>query len=146
MEGGTTMKPVSIAHQPHILPGHGQAVDQFNAWAGRMVSVFQQALTKHKDQEPTIEHIVDRIMATASGGCCEVKLNPRITRVDNLKWLLPICVQQFGTTIAISEHTEGDQMILAIQVTARKQKTPGQSAQSGEQDVVTRDLPLEVAL
>jgi hypothetical protein len=139
------MKPVPIAHQPYFLPGHGQAVDRFNSWAGQMVSVFQQALTKHKDQEPSVEQIVDRVMATTRGESCEVKLNPRITRVDNLKWLLPICAQQFGTTIAMSERAEGDQVILAIQVTARKQKTPGQPARNGEQDAVTEELALEVA-
>jgi hypothetical protein len=114
------MKPVPIATQPHILQRCYHATERFKALAGSMVSLFYRTLPRSRDQEPTVEHIVDRIMATAPGGWCEVKLNPRFTRIDNLKWLLPICVQQFGTAIAISEHTEGDQVVLTILVTACK--------------------------
>jgi len=71
-------------------------------------------------REPTVEQIVDRIMALDCGEWCEVQLNPHITHIANLKWLLPICVQQFGTAIAIWEQPDGDHVILTIAVTARR--------------------------
>jgi hypothetical protein len=134
------MKPASIAAQPHTPQGRYHTTDGFKELAGSMVSLFHRTLRRNRDQQPTVEQIVDRIMATASGGSCEVKLNPRITRVDNLKWLLPICVRQFGTTIAISEHAEGDQVVLTIMVTACKHTKTGQPASSGRQDAVPADL------
>jgi hypothetical protein len=76
------------------------------------------------EREPTVEQIVDRIMALRCGESCDVKLNPRITRIGNLEWLLPICVQQFGTQIDMCEHAEGDQVALTIMAAAtRRQKT-----------------------
>jgi cytochrome c-type biogenesis protein CcmH/NrfF len=76
------------------------------------------------EREPTVEQIVGHIMTLRCGESCDVKLNPRITRIGNLEWLLPICVQQFGTWIDIREHMEGDQVVLTITATAtRTQKT-----------------------
>jgi hypothetical protein len=126
------MKPIPIATQPHMLWGHFHATDRLKALAGSMASLFRRTLPRSRDQEPTVEHIIDRIMATAWGESCEVKLNPRITRVDNLKWLLPICAQQFGTTIAISERAGGDQVVLTILVTACKHTKTGQMASTGQ--------------
>jgi hypothetical protein len=142
-EGGIAMKSASIANQPLVLHGRYHAIDRFKALAGSMVSLFHRTLRRGRDQQPTVEQIVDRIMATASGGSCEVKLNPRISRIDNLKWLLPICVRQFGIIIAISEHTEGDQVVLTILVPACKHTKTGQPASSGRQDAVPTNLLLE---
>jgi ribosomal protein L21E len=62
-----------------------------------------------------------------------VQLNPRRTRIANLKWLLPICVQQFGTTISMREHTEGDRVVLTITATASSRKTVSRPAGRGGQ-------------
>ena len=76
------------------------------------------------NREPTVTQIVDRILELDQGESCDVKLDPHITRIGNLEWLLPICVQQFGTKIAIREHPEGDEVVLTITATeARKHKT-----------------------
>jgi hypothetical protein len=76
------------------------------------------------NHEPSVTQIVDRILELDQGESCDVKLNPHITRIGNLEWLLPICVQQFGTQIAIREHPEGDDVVLTITATvARKHKT-----------------------
>jgi hypothetical protein len=76
------------------------------------------------NREPLVTQIVDRVLELDEGESCDVKLNPHITRIANLEWLLPICVQQFGTKIAICEHPEGDDMVLTITATeARKHKT-----------------------
>jgi hypothetical protein len=144
LQGGTAMKLTPIGHQPHIQPGRYHATGWFKAFVRRMVALFQQALQRGTDQEPTVEHMVDQIMATGCGESCEVKLNPRISRIDNLKWLLPICVQQFGTAIAISEHAEGDQVVLTILVTERKHTKIGQPAGGEGQDAAAHELPLEV--
>src|SRR5262245_51018886 len=45
------------------------------------------------NREPTVIQIVDRILALDCGESCDVRLDPHITRVGNLEWLLPICVQ-----------------------------------------------------
>jgi hypothetical protein len=142
-EGGIAMKPALIAKQPPVLHGRYHATDRFKALAGSMVSLFHHTLRRNREHEPTVEQIVDRIMTTGCGGSCEVKLNPRISRVDNLKWLLPLCVGQFGTAIAISEQTEGDQVVLTILVTACKHTKAGQPASSRRQDPVPTDLLLE---
>jgi hypothetical protein len=77
------------------------------------------------NREPTVEQIVDRIMALDCGESCDVKLDPRITRIGNMKWLLAICVQQFGTQIDIREYPEGEDVVLTITATAtRRQKMP----------------------
>jgi hypothetical protein len=77
------------------------------------------------NRELTVTQIVDRILALECGESCDVKLDPHITRIGNLEWLLPICVQQFGTQIDIREHQEGDDVILTITATAtRRQKVP----------------------
>jgi hypothetical protein len=77
------------------------------------------------DRELTVTQIVDRIMALDCGESCDVKLNPHITRIGNLEWLLPICVQQFGTQIDIREHPEEDDVVLTITATATsRQKIP----------------------
>jgi hypothetical protein len=77
------------------------------------------------NREPTVIQIVDRIMTLDCGESCDVKLNPHITRIGNMKWLLPICVQQFGTQIDIREHPEGDDVVLTITATAtRRHKMP----------------------
>jgi hypothetical protein len=76
------------------------------------------------NHEPTVPQIVDRILELDYGESCDVKLNPHITRIGNLEWLLPICVQQFGTQIDIREHPEGDDVVLTITATTtRRQKT-----------------------
>lgn len=75
------------------------------------------------DQDPTVEQIVDCIMALDCGQSCDVKLNPRITRIANMEWLLPICTQQFGTAIDIHEHAEGAKVVLTITATATRRHT-----------------------
>jgi hypothetical protein len=76
------------------------------------------------NHEPTVTEIVDRIMALDSGDSCDVELDPHITRIRNMEWLLPICVRQFGTEIAMREHPEGDHLVLTITATAtRRHKT-----------------------
>ena len=90
------------------------------------------------NREPTVVQIVDRILELDQGESCNVKLNPHITRIGNLEWLLPICVQQFGTRIAICEHPEGDDVVLTITATvARKHKAcqPADQAQPNAEQV-----------
>ena len=70
------------------------------------------------NHEPTVMQIVDRIVALECGESCNVELDPHITRIGNLEWLLPICVRQFGTEIAIRERPEGEHVILTITATA----------------------------
>ena len=70
------------------------------------------------NHEPTVIQIVDRIMALEPGESCDVELDPHITRVGNMEWLLPLCVRQLGTEIAIREHPEGSHVILTITATA----------------------------
>src|SRR5262245_16072759 len=72
------------------------------------------------NREPTATQIVDRIMALDCGESCSVKLDPHITRIGNLEWLLPICVRQFGTEIAIRECQEGDRVVLTITATTTR--------------------------
>jgi hypothetical protein len=71
-------------------------------------------------REPTVEQIVDRILTLSCGERCDITLNPRITRIDNLKWLLPICVKQFGTRIAIDQLAQGPNVVLMITATASR--------------------------
>ncbi|HEX5690707.1 MAG TPA: hypothetical protein VFX76_11925 [Roseiflexaceae bacterium] len=71
--------------------------------------------------EPTVEEIVDRIMATECGQQFEVALDPNVTRVANLEWLLPICAAQLGTTVSIAERPENNQVVLTIQVLSVRQ-------------------------
>jgi len=68
-------------------------------------------------REPTVEQIVDRILTLSCGERCDITLNPRITRIDNLKWLLPICVEQFGTQITIDQHAQDPNVVLKITAT-----------------------------
>jgi hypothetical protein len=76
------------------------------------------------NHEPTVTQIVDCIMALDCGESCDVRLDPHITRISNLEWLLPICFRQFGTEIAIREHPQGERVVLTITVTAtRRHKT-----------------------
>jgi hypothetical protein len=76
------------------------------------------------NREPTVVQIVDRIMALEWGESCNVRLDPHVTRIDNLEWLLPICVRQFGTEIAIRERPDGDRVVLTITaIGTRGQKT-----------------------
>jgi hypothetical protein len=70
------------------------------------------------NREPTVPQIVDRILALKCGESCDVRLNPRLTRISNLKWLLSTCLQQFDTAIDFYEHPEGNDVILTIKVTA----------------------------
>jgi hypothetical protein len=65
-------------------------------------------------REPTVEQIVDRILTLSCGERCDITLNPRITRIDNLKWLLPICVEQFGTRVTIDQHAQAPNVVLTI--------------------------------
>jgi hypothetical protein len=84
------------------------------------------------NHEPTVVQIVDRILALDCGESCDVTLDPHITRVGNLEWLLPICVRQFGTEIAIRESPEGDHVLLTITATAtRRPKASPPSSQDG---------------
>jgi hypothetical protein len=84
------------------------------------------------NHEPTVAQIVDRIMALDCGESCNVKLDPHITRIANLEWLLPICVRQFGTEIAIRERPEEDSVVLTITATAtRGTKAPPPAGQGG---------------
>ena len=84
------------------------------------------------NREPTVTQIVDRILELDQGESCDVKLNPHITRIGNLEWLLPICVQQFGAEIAIREHPEGEDVILTITATTtRRHKTCQPAGQAG---------------
>ena len=77
------------------------------------------------NRQPTVEQIVDRVLALDCGESCDVRLDSHITRIGNLEWLLPICVQQFGTQIDIREHPEGDDVVLTITARAtRRPKTP----------------------
>jgi hypothetical protein len=63
-------------------------------------------------------------MALDCGESCDVKLDPHITRIANMEWLLPICVRQLGTEIAIRDHPEGDSVVMTITATAtRNHKT-----------------------
>jgi hypothetical protein len=66
--------------------------------------------------EPTIVEIVDRVTTMHPGDSCDVELDPHITRINNLERLLPICVGQFGRSIDMCEHPEGDKVILTITV------------------------------
>jgi hypothetical protein len=72
------------------------------------------------NHEPTVTEIVDRVLTLDCGESCNVRLDPHITRIDNLEWLLPICVRQFGTEIAIRESPEGDRILLTITATATR--------------------------
>jgi hypothetical protein len=65
-------------------------------------------------REPTVEQIVDRILTLSCGERCDITLNPRISRIDNLQWLLPICVEQFGTRITIDQHAQDRNVVLTI--------------------------------
>jgi hypothetical protein len=105
------------------------------------------------NHEPTVIQIVDRIMALDCGESCDVRLDPHITRIHNLEWLLPICVRQFGAEIAIRESPEEDCVVLTITATA----TPGRKGyqpaipprpviESEEQPVVVAGNTLAVAI
>ena len=97
------------------------------------------------NHEPTVTQIVDRIMALDCGESCDVRLDPHITRIGNLEWLLPICVQQFGTQIAIRELPEGDHVVLTITATAtRGQKMPQPASQTAP-IALPEDEPADVA-
>jgi hypothetical protein len=105
------------------------------------------------NHEPTVTEMVDRIMGLDCGDSCNVRLDPHITRIGNLEWLLPICVRQFGTEIAIRERPEGDIVVLTITATAtRKRKscqpaTPARSIIESEEqlDAVADDTLAAVA-
>ena len=73
-------------------------------------------------REPTVEQMVDQIMALGCGETCDIRLNPKISRVDNVAWLLPICVAQFGTRISIDRHAEGPNVVLTITATASRKR------------------------
>jgi cytochrome c-type biogenesis protein CcmH/NrfF len=68
-------------------------------------------------REPSVEQIVDRILALNCGERCAITLNPRITHISNLEWLLPICVEQFGTRITIDQQAQGLNVVLMITAT-----------------------------
>jgi len=72
------------------------------------------------NREPTVTQIVDRVLALECGESCHVKLNPRVTRVRNLEWLLSVSVRQFGVQIDMSEQREGDYVDLMITATATR--------------------------
>jgi len=109
-------------------------------------------------REPTVEQIVDQILVLNCGERCAITLNPRITRIDNLKWLLPICVEQFGTRITINQQVQGPSEVLMITATqSRKhivrERTVGEQPASvevrervvGEQLVsIDEDVPTSV--
>jgi hypothetical protein len=73
--------------------------------------------------EPTMQEIVDRILATECGKQCEVELDPHITKIANVEWLLPICLQQFGTTIDIAEHPKSNHVVLTFTVLSSRPHT-----------------------
>jgi hypothetical protein len=91
------------------------------------------------NREPTVTQIVDRILALDWGESCDVKLNPHITRVGNLEWLLPICVRQFGTEIAIREHPEGGDVVLTITAMATSKHKTCQSVSREEPNAERED-------
>lgn len=74
-------------------------------------------------REPTVEQMVDRILTLSSGERCAITLNPRISRIDSLKWLLPICVEQFGTRITIDQRAEGPNVVLTITAMASRKRS-----------------------
>ena len=116
------MNAPSLGNQPRALPSGPGARAWVRGFARRMLlrlRTLRRAATQH---DPTVEQMVDRIMASACGESCAVRLNPRITRIKNVTWLLPICVQQFGTTIDIQEHPDGDDVVLTITVTDRQRR------------------------
>ena len=73
-------------------------------------------------REPTVEQMVDQIMTLGCGETCDITLNPKISRVDNVAWLLPICVAQFGTRISIDRHAVGQNIVLTITATASRKR------------------------
>jgi hypothetical protein len=104
------------------------------------------------NHEPTVIEIVDRIMALDCGESCNVRLDPHITRIGNLEWLLPICARQFGTEIAVRERPEGDNVVLTITATATRMRKSGQPATTArpmteeqQQEVVADDTLAVVA-
>jgi hypothetical protein len=104
------------------------------------------------NREPTVTQIVDHIMALECGESYDVRLDPHITRIDKLEWLLPICVRQFGTEIAIREHPERGSVVLTITATAtQKRKScqpatpPGPMIEEQQLDVVADDTLAVVA-
>jgi hypothetical protein len=72
--------------------------------------------------EPTVEQMVTQIMGLGCGDTCDITLNPKITRVDNVTWLLPICVTQFGTRISIDQHAQDSSVVLTITATASRKR------------------------
>jgi hypothetical protein len=74
------------------------------------------------NHEPTVIEIVDQVLTLDCGESCNVRLDPHITRIGNLEWLLPICARQFGTEIAIRERPEGDNVVLMITATATRMR------------------------
>jgi hypothetical protein len=120
------MKTQSIKNQFSVSQERIHPGDWLRGLARRMAAAFPTVRRSQGDPEPTVEQIVDRIMALERGEWCEVKLNPQITRIANLKWLLPICVEQFGTKIALFEQPEGDYVVLSMLVTATRSRNAGQ--------------------
>ena len=111
------METTSIANQSTTVPaGHS-----FRDWLSDLGKHIAERWTAPA-RAPTVPHIVDLIMATPCGDSCEVRLNPRVTRIDKMRWLLGIGVQQFGTEIDIAERPEGDEVVLKITVTSRRRK------------------------
>jgi hypothetical protein len=96
------------------------------------------------NREPTVTQIVDRIMALECGESCDVRLDPHITRIGNLEWLLPICVRQFGTEIACRESPEADCVMLTITATATRRPKIHLPASQDRPVVAPPEKPLEV--
>jgi hypothetical protein len=97
------------------------------------------------NREPLVTQIVDRVLELDEGDSCDIKLNPHITRIGNMEWLLPICVQQFGTKIAIREHPEGDAVVLTITATEARKHKAYQPADQAQPIAEPEDQPAAVA-
>ncbi|HEX6288788.1 MAG TPA: hypothetical protein VFZ66_06330 [Herpetosiphonaceae bacterium] len=133
-----TVHTASPGSTAHYRPAIGD-------WLGSAVQRLHVARRPRRDKEPTVQYIVDQIMDTAGGGQCEVRLDPRITRIEQMKWLLPICVQQLGSQIEIDEQPAGDQVVLIISVIANTRYPAHQGAARRNDMSIHADMAEAVA-
>ena len=114
--------PQDTTESPVLEAGH-HVIDRVKALFHGAAKTLHDPDEGAMHQEPTLVKIVDRITALHHGESCDVELDPHITRIGNLEKLLPLCVEQFGRTIAMREHPEGEKVILTITVTAEQSHT-----------------------
>jgi hypothetical protein len=107
--------------QPQRAPLFGHDLfDRLQVWMQRKAGALHTDRKTSADKEPQVEQLVDLIMATPCGESCRVRLDPRRTHIENMRGLLPICLQSLRTQVAIREIPDGDDVVLAIRVVERR--------------------------